>query len=58
MFESFQSIRKGYCWRWQETGYTTRSLYSCPVTVRGSVLAVLQFLNKEEVKVIINETQF
>ena len=42
---------------WQETGYTTRALYSCPVTVRGAVMAVLQFLNKEEVKVIINNIQ-
>ena len=30
----------------QETGYSTRTLFSLPIIIRGQVLGVLQFLNK------------
>ena len=36
-----------------QTGYTTKSLYTSPITVRGTVLAVLQFVNKEAQEDII-----
>ena len=31
----------------EQTGVTTRSLYTSPIIVRGTVLAVLQLVNKE-----------
>ena len=31
-----------------QTGFRTRALYSTPLIIRGTVLAVLQFVNKEE----------
>ena len=31
-----------------QTGYTTKTLYSVPIIIRGQVLGVLQFVNKME----------
>ena len=48
---SFIGLLKKYC----QTGYTTTSIFCMPITIRGNIIGVVEFINKNEGQGVFTE---